>query len=131
MSADEPRARTGPAGYFTTGRGILALLFPLLSGPAAWFLHLNVSYSLVRYVCRSGALWLLHLTTAVSLALAAAGGFVAWRAWRRAGGAWTADDGAALRRSRFLAVSGLVLAVGFFLTIVVQAVPNHVMEPCP
>lgn len=62
-----------------------ALVFALLAPPAAWALHLGVSYSLTTPVCEADARWVLHLVWAVAVALSLAGGWVAWRAWGRGG----------------------------------------------
>lgn len=116
--------------YFDRGSGILALWFGLLAGPAAWFLHLLVSYSLVRYICSSGAGWLLHLTTVGALLLAAAGLWVAWRSWTRIGEPEVTTGPATLGRTRFMALGGLMLN-GFFLAIIVLAwVPDFLLHPC-
>lgn len=117
-------------GYFSHRRGIAALWFGMLAGPAAWFLHLVISYSLVRLICQTGDSWLLHLTTFATLLLAAAGVLVAWRNVRRVGHLRaTAADGT-MGRSRFMAVSGIALS-GFFLIVVLLAwLPDFFLSPC-
>lgn len=143
--------RSGTEGYFDRGAGLVALWFGFLAGPAAWFLHLMVSYSLVVYVCRTGAVWLLHLATAGTILLAGAGVLVAMGSWRRLfprsepdagprGETRMLDEGDALRRSdpadpttgraRLMALGGIALS-GFFLAMILMAwIPDLVLSPC-
>lgn len=119
-----------PRVYFDEGRGLVELWFGFLAGPAAWFLHLNISYSLVRYICFSGAGWLLHLTTLATLLLAAAGMWVAWRSWKRIGEPDVTSGPGTLGRTRFMALGGLMLS-GFFTAIVLLAwIPDFLLHPC-
>lgn len=121
--------RNAPA-YFDRGRGILALWFGLLAGPAAWYLHLNVSYGLVRLICLHGNSWLLHLTTLAMVALAAAGAWVAWGNWRRIGEPEITTGPGTLGRTRFMALGGLMMS-GFFLAIILLAwIPDFLLDPC-
>lgn len=121
-------AETG--GRFREPGGIAALWFAVLAGPLAWMLGLNAQYGLVRVACDERSLLLLHAVSLLTLLLALAGGLVARREWRRAGGEWPGEAGGTLPRSRFMAVLGL-LASGFFaLTIVAQWVTNLFLDPC-
>lgn len=116
--------------YFERGAGIAALWFGLLAAPAAWLLHLLISYSLVRLICDTGELWLLHATTIATLSLAAAGVWTAWRSWRRVGEPQDARGSGTLGRSRFLALAGLALS-GFFLVVIAMAwLPDFFLSPC-
>lgn len=116
--------------HFDRGRGIAALWFGMLAGPAAWFLHLNVSYALVRYICLNGGRWLLHLTTGVTLVLAAAGVWVAWRSWKRMGEPAVTRGPGTLGRSRFMALGGLGLSAFFLAIILLGWLPGLVLDPC-
>lgn len=117
-------------GYFDRDRGIAALWFGFLAGPAAWYLHLNISYSLVRLVCLHGHGWLLHLTTLAMLALAGAGVWVAWRSWDRIGEPEVTSGPGTLGRTRFMALGGIALS-GFFLLIILLAwLPDFFLHPC-
>lgn len=108
----------------------MALWLGVLAGPAAWFLHLNISYSLVRLVCSSGHGWLLHLTTIATLLLAAAGLWVAWRSWNRVAQPEVTKRPAMLERTRFIALAGIGLS-GFFLLVILLAwIPEFLLHPC-
>lgn len=123
---------TGAAESRNAGwRWTAALWLGLLGGPAAWFLHLLVSYSLVRWVCRSGGMWVMHAATVAALAGAAAVGGLAWRNWRRAGRPRGTDGAGAEGRSRFLSIAGVALAAYSVVLIAVEGIPNFVLPPCP
>jgi hypothetical protein len=110
------------------GKRALVLWASWLLGPAAWALHQNASYILVPWVCGTGNTWALHLATVVALAVAGGGGLLAWRSRRRAVPAAARDR--AVQRSRFLAVCGLLLCGLSFMGILVEAIPNFVMDAC-
>lgn len=124
----EPSRRV--AERFARGKGVVALWVGFLGGPAVWFFHLVVSYSLVRYVCFTGAMWLMHLTTAVSLLAVGAVIGLAWRNWQQAGRPMDAGGEGMEGRSRFMALIGLLFAVSSLLLVVVQGAPNFVLDPC-
>lgn len=121
---------TEEAAYFDSPRGIAALWFGVMAGPVSWYLHLNVSYALVRKICETGDVWLLHLTTLVTLTPALAGVFVAWRCWRRLGEPGVAAGAGTLGRSRFMALGGLGLSGFFTLVLLVAWIPDFLIEAC-
>jgi hypothetical protein len=118
------------AERFSRTRGKLALWAGLLVPPAAWMLHLLVSYSLQRYICRTGAVWLFHLTTAATLLPVIAVGWVAWRAWRDTGAPRETTGSGVLGRSRFMALSGVALSIAFAVLILVEWIPVYLLDPC-
>lgn len=118
------------AERFARGRGVVSLWIGFLGGPAVWFFHLVVSYSLVRYVCFTGAMWLMHATTVVSVLGAGAVIWLAWRNWRETGRPMDAGGSGVEGRSRFLALLGLLFAVSSLFLILVQGAPNFVLDPC-
>ncbi len=132
--ASDPQSRSDPmteeAAYFDSWRGITALWFGMLAGPVSWFLHLNVSYALVRKICETGDIWLLHLTTLVTLVPALAGVAVAWLSWRRLREPKVTTGPGTLGRSRFMALGGLGLSGFFALTLLVAWIPDFLIEPC-
>lgn len=123
---------TGAAGSRNAGwRWTAALWVGFLGGPAVWFLHLLVSYSLVRHVCLSGGTWMMHAATVAALAGAAAVGGLAWRNGRRAGRPRGTDGAGAEGRTRFLSLSGVALAAYALVLIAVEGIPTFVLPPCP
>jgi hypothetical protein len=97
-----------------------SLWFGLLAGPAGWTLHELVSYALVRVACANNLGLLLHVVTLGSLAIATAGTYVAFRAYRTQ----RRED------ARFLAGAGVLVSGLFTFTIVMEGIPNVVVSPC-
>ena len=108
----------------------LALWTGILAGPVAWLLQFEIRYALVPWACATGHLFALHLVTLGGLALAAAGGFIAWREWQRCGKEWPQAKGGPPMRSRFMAVLGLLTSILFLLAILAQAIPSFILNPC-
>jgi hypothetical protein len=103
----------------------------LLAAPAAWALQMQVGYTLVPWVCAHDAQAVsLHVITVVALLLSAAGAFISWRSWRKAGQEWPRDEGGAVGRSRFMGVLGLLTSAIFFLLILMQGVASFILHPC-
>ncbi len=137
---------------------MMPLIVAIVGSHVAWSLHLMVSYFFVSLLCQTGSTlyWaLLHVVTAIALAVIAASGLVAYRAWRVikhqledvsgtvfseteevvvsvAEGQTTkgTPPESALRRTRILAVSGLGLCILYAFLIVLSEVSNFLVAPC-
>ena len=83
--------REEASGRFSGG-GTAWLWFAVLAGPLGWFLHLTVSYSLVRYACLNGSAWLSHAVTLAAVVLPAAGAWAGYAAWRSSSRADQQDE---------------------------------------
>lgn len=116
--------------YFNQPRGIALLWIGMLAGPIAWFLHQQVSYILATLSCTDAATIVLHVVTVITSLIAIAGAGIAWMSWRRTGHAETIRGGGTVARSRFMALSGLLLSFLFLLVIVAQGIPNFFISPC-
>ena len=119
-----------PATDVSPGRDLLALWTGILLPPVAWFLSQQLSYTLVLWACATGRQFVLHIVTVAMLLLAGAGGFIAWRTWRRAGRGRPDEGGGMLPRSRFMAVVGLLSSGMFALVIVAQGIPSFLLSAC-
>ena len=109
-------------------RDLLMQWTGLLAGPFAWGLHMQVNYSLVPWVCKNGVEILIHLVTVLALLITALGAFAAWRTWQE--GEETNVDDAALSRTSFMGVLGLLTSAMFFLVIIAQEIPSYYFHPC-
>lgn len=114
---------------FAGGSGLLALWTGLLAGPFAFLLDLEISLTLVPWVCHTGRRWVLLLVTALALLGALGGAAVARWCLGRLGDAGTSGDRIA-DRSRFMAVAGVVLSLAFAVLIVGMAIPRLVLGVC-
>lgn len=111
------------AAAWDSESGYQARLFTwlgFLTGPAAWALHLVISYGLVEPICETGDIWVLHVTTAAMVALALAGAVLALRGSRTARG----------QGHRFLCLLAVGLDLIFAGIIVIQGLPNFFVHPC-
>jgi hypothetical protein len=115
--------------------GTASLLFSLLGGPAAWTLHLFVSYFVVAVGCAArwrGTDAALAAVTVVFVAVAAAAGVSAYRGWRREKGAqpWDATLAEPGGRTGFLMAVGILAAVLFGLVIILAGLPPLFVPTC-
>ncbi len=112
----------------TGGAGVLWL--GLLLGPFAWMLDLGFSYPLVQWECVAQETWPLHLLSILSALVAVAGVLTAAWCYRSLPRSAELDGPTPFDRSRFMAVAGVMLSIGFFLVVVANAVPRFLLGPC-
>lgn len=117
--------------YYAGHRGIATLWLGFLLPPAAWLLHLGVSFSVATALCgsRSGV-WILNLLTVAALGVSIAGGWLAWRNWHATGEDTNPDEGGTLARSKFLALAGLASSAFFSLAIGTAQLASWMVGPC-
>lgn len=111
----ESRIETSPASRD------FALWCGVPGGPLIWLTQFLVNYMLVPFACSTGMHWLLPLSSAVFVAAALAPALIALRELRSASGGRTA----------FMAKLGLMISALFLLTLIAQAIPIFVLDPCP
>ena len=87
----------------------------LVLAPLAWFASLEANFALAPLACAGHGKSMLLLISAAALALAVAGGLLAWT-----------------QRNfhKRLAVSGAVISALFSIVIVAQAIPNLMLGGC-
>jgi hypothetical protein len=114
--------------------GTATLLAAFLGGPAAWALHLAVSYFLVTLDCNTGwngARTGVVLATAVCAAGALAAGALGWRGWKRVRGRMTPGELLDPVRIRgFLTLSGVLMAVLFTGAIILAGISPLLLPMC-
>jgi hypothetical protein len=98
--------------------------------PAAFAVHLEVSYNLIPWACvRGGDLWV-HLVDAAALLLSLVGAIVAWRVWQRMGRDAPGEGGGSLPRTTFLGVCGLGFSTMITLVLFAQWIAAFYISPC-
>jgi hypothetical protein len=107
-----------------------ALWAGILAGPVASALDEVVSYALTQHACSTGNFIILHLMGLFALCLIAVGAVQSWMVLVRLPEQADQEAGGALDRSRFMAISGLVLCVIFATVVIAQAIPRFVLSPC-
>jgi hypothetical protein len=99
-----------------------ALWLSFFAGPLAWTAHELLSYALVKPACGAHLMILEYLVSLGTLALSAGGIYIAYR------------HGAAMQTPRttprFIALAALLMNVLFAFTIVMEALPQVVVNPC-
>lgn len=121
--------------------GVLLLWFGFLGGAAAWKMQLVANYMLVPYACWHDLSILIHAASLVFFLMALAAGWLSWGRWkdtdrapREATGQtvpyYDTDAGGVLGRTRFMALSGLIINPFFALIILGQWLPNLILSPC-
>jgi hypothetical protein len=111
-----------------------ALWFGLFGAPAAWALQLMASYALTAHACFPGATplaspaaggsWTAALLVGVAaLAASLAAGATAW-------GSWRSTHVGPERRTRFMALAGLLLSGIFLLGVLMNAIPLFLAPSC-
>lgn len=141
VSGDKP-ARQGPR---RRRGGALMMLFGMLGAAAAWVLQTEIGETLAAQTCfphRSALAapqwsWLmpvLDVISVVALLIGVAAVWVAWRGWRmtraaRPDPAPPASD-AAVGRTRFLAMAGLILSLLFLVGLVATGLAVLLVSPC-
>jgi|SRR5690606_5798053 len=117
--------------YYAGSRGIATLVLGVLLPPAAWMLHVSVSFLVATSLCESGgSLWPLHLVTVPAAAIALAGGYLAWRNWHDTGEDTNRDEPGTLARSKFLALAGLASSAFFTLAIIIAELSTLLLASC-
>jgi hypothetical protein len=109
-------------------RSLAAQWAVVLGPPILWTLRFMGNYALMPLACSHGALPLLHALNGVALAALLVLGWLAWRIWRGTAADAETDDLA--RRSRFMALFGMMAAALFFVVIVAEGLANFMIDPC-
>ena len=123
---------------------LTALWFGLLAAPAVWSLQLLLLYPVVAHACfprdRPLSVPLLStdpivlLVSVTALAVAATAGLVALRSWRSTRAEHVSGEVHLLEtgegRSRFMALSGMLLSGLFLFGIVLNVLPFFLLGPC-
>ncbi len=108
--------------------------FGFWAGPILWGLQILAGYGLATVSCNIGNKLPVLVLVGISGFIVLAAAFIAYAAWR----GWPGDEGSifmeadqADRTNTFLAVSGFVMSVLFFLLILATFVSDIFLRPCP
>jgi len=102
----------------------------VLGGPVIWLIFLQVNYLLAPSACLSQTKAMLAIVTVVAFSGTLAAAFAAWRAWHQAGATAHTEDGDAVGRSRFMALSGIGLSTLFACVVLASAIPIVFLGAC-
>ena len=116
--------------HTTSGRALLALWTGVLGAPLVFLAHLQLAYMLVPVDCRLDSRLLAHAASVLGILLAAGGGIVALRIWRRHDEEWPDSSASVSTRDRFLGAMGVVLSALVVLTLIAQWIPIFFIGSC-
>jgi hypothetical protein len=102
----------------------------ILGGPLVWLVFLQLNYMLAPSACLSQNKVMLGIVTVVALFGTVAPAFAAWRAWHHTGATGQTEEGGAIGRSRFMALSGIGLSALFALVVLASAIPIIFLGAC-
>ena len=102
----------------------------LFLAPAVFFARLQIAYVIVPWACVTGGRVWLHLVDILAVALALAGGWIAWSVDRASTGNSRPDGADAISRGRFLGLVGTWTSALFALLLAAQATAGVVLSPC-
>lgn len=113
-----------------TNRRDALLWFTVLAGPLAWALTEQLSYMLTPTACWTGRQILLYLVPLGTLLIVLAGALIARSRWKGEPEGSTEKGFPEDSRSRFMAIAGFWLCLGFALAILAESVPALVLRVC-
>jgi len=105
-------------------------LIGFLGAPTVWALEFIISYAITQHACSTGQHWELYLLSLISGSLAGGATFIALRNLRLTSEKDSSDGGTPLDRTRFMAISGLMISAFFVMVIIAEAVPRFILSPC-
>ena len=115
---------------FDRWTGILGLLFGALSGPVFMLVMQATAYAGVQWACGHRNIIPVHVVPATFSLLTSVALWMSWRDWGAVGRTARAELGTTIDRTRFVALSGVILS-GFSLVLILWMwVPLIVFDPC-
>jgi hypothetical protein len=109
---------------------LIALWLGIVGGPIAWLIYLQASYVLAPSACIAGNKSALTIALIVALIATLLITFLSWRAWHISGANAVTDEGDAISRSRFMALSGLGISALSALLVLASAIAIFVLGAC-
>ena len=123
---------TGPesASPFARWRGLLRLSLGMLLGPVVALANQQLTYSANMWACGHGLQAAIHVVPILCLIVTAGAAIVAYRDWRAVGGGLEDEAATVSTRTRFMALSGILISIFSSLVIVAQWAAVFVFDPC-
>jgi uncharacterized membrane protein YfcA len=132
---ESDRTRDLEDRYTEKGR-VWLLWWGFLGGFVAWKLHLMVSYMLVPFACWHDLSIVIDIASLALVLIALSSAWVSWGTWKEVGGHPLGEGGydesttPVIGRTRFMAISGVIVGAFTALVILGQWIPNLVLSPC-
>jgi hypothetical protein len=110
--------------------GIAGLAYGLVGAPTCALIMQAVAYNGVHWACGHNNIILVHLVPVVFVLFAVVGVWLAWRDWNLVGRLSRADGPTVADRTRFIALSGLILSSFSVVLILAMWLPLVIFDPC-
>ena len=110
--------------------GILGLAYGFVAPPLSALMMQVVAYAGVQWACGRNNVVTIQLIPVIFLLLAVVGVWLSWRDWSSVGRTTRAEGATISERTRFLALSGLILSVFSTVLILAMWLPMIVFDPC-
>jgi hypothetical protein len=110
-------------------RGMLTLMAVALAGPVIWAIRFTIVYVMAGSACTGWGLAAMALISAAAVLLTLGATWVAWGIWQEVGSGATSAGGV-VGRTRFIAMSAVLLGLSFAFLTVVESIPLFFIEPC-
>lgn len=109
---------------------LIALWLGIVGGPIAWLVYLQASYVLAPSACIAGNKSALGIALLIALIATLLITFMSWREWHATGANAVTDEGNAISRGRFMALSGLGISALSALLVLASGIPIFVLGAC-
>jgi len=110
--------------------GILGLLFGAIAGPLAALYMQAVAYAGVQWSCGHRNPITVHIIPVVFILLGVIAVWLSWRDWNAVGRVTRAEGATISERTRFVALSGLLLSTFSVVLMLALWLPMIVFNPC-
>jgi nitrate/nitrite transporter NarK len=110
--------------------GIAGLVYGFIGAPLSALYMQVVAYAGVQWSCGHRNPITVHVIPVIFLLLGSIAIWLSWRDWTAVGRITRADGGTASDRTRFIALSGLILSAFGVALMLVLWLPMFVFNPC-
>jgi hypothetical protein len=111
--------------------GIFGLAYGMIAAPLTALIMQTAAYNGVHWACgHDRNIGPVHILPAISVVLAIVAIWISWRDWTAVGRITRAEGGTVSERTRFLALSGLLLSAYGLLLILAMWAPLVIFDPC-
>jgi hypothetical protein len=110
--------------------GILGLAYGFVGAPLSALYMQVIAYAGVQWACGHRNPITIHVVPAIFLLLGIVAVWLSWRDWSAVGRVTRAEGATISHRTRFIALSGLILSAFGVVLILAMWLPMFVFTPC-
>jgi len=110
--------------------GIIGLAYGFVGAPLAALYMQLVAYNGVQWACGHKNVITIQVVPVIFLLLGVIAVWISWRDWTSVGRVTRAEGATVSERTRFLALSGLILSTFSVMLIIALWMPMIIFDPC-